>query len=252
MGGHWRAHHYQRTCHSCRSLEFLAHLIFLGITLINIMAKVDMTPASSVIRVALVDDNLQTHRSVQAILRVVSDIELVAQGANGEEVLQLCEQFHPGIVLMDVVMPVMGGIEATKLLHENHPEIKVLVLSSFQDHESVHTMLRNGAVGYLTKDSLVDDLVDTIRTVSRGKMVFSSSAGAQLGAKPQPATNYHLTDRELETLVLMTKGLSVPEIAAKLVISQSTVKYHIDNICRKLGARARSEALVIAIRNNLV
>lgn len=218
----------------------------------SLMAELNINSENKTIRVALVDDNLQTHRSVQAILRAVSDIELVAQGANGEEALQLCKQFQPDIVLMDVVMPVMDGIQATKTLHESHPEIKVLVLSSFQDHESVHTMLRNGAVGYLTKDSLLEDLVDTIRAVSHGKMVFSSSAGAQLAAKPQPATNYHLTDRELATLVIMAEGLSVPEIAVKLVISQSTVKYHIDNICRKLGARARSEALVIAVRNNLV
>jgi len=216
------------------------------------MTETGLPPENSAIRIALVDDNLQTHRSVEAILRAIPDINLVAQAANGEEALQLCEQHNPDIVLMDVIMPVMDGIQAAKKLRESHPQIKVLVLSSFQDHESVHTMLRNGAVGYLTKDSLLQDLVNTIRAVFRGSMVFSSEVGALLAVKPQPTTNYHLTDRELEALVLMAEGLNMPEMAAKLVISQSTVKYHVENICRKLGVRTRSEALVIAAKNNLV
>ena len=209
-------------------------------------------PDVSPIRVVLVDDHAQMHRIIHAILGATSDIKLVGQGANGQEGIALCEQYQPDVALMDVVMPVMGGIEATKVLHERFPAIKVLVLSSFQDHESVYAMLRNGAVGYLTKSSLAQDLADTIRATFQGKMVFSSEVGAQLVSPPQPAVNFHLTDRELEVLVLMAEGMNMPEMAAKLVVSPATAKFHVENICRKLGVRTRSEALVVAAKNNLV
>src|SRR4030067_1060921 len=122
------------------------------------------------IRVVLVDDHLQIHRIVQTILGATSDIKLVGQGANGQEGIALCEQYQPDIVLMDVVMPVIDGIEATKELHERLPMMKILVLSSFQDHESVYAMLRNGAVGYLVKSSLAQDLAETNRATHQGKM----------------------------------------------------------------------------------
>ena len=149
------------------------------------------------IRVVLVDDHVQMHEIVRATLGATADIKLVGQGANGQEGIALCEQHQPDIVLMDVVMPVMGGIEATKELHERLPAVKVIVLSSFLDHESVHAMLRNGAVGYLVKSSLAQDLAETIRSTVHGKMVFSSEVGAQLLSSPQPAVDFHLTDREL-------------------------------------------------------
>jgi len=204
------------------------------------------------IRVVLVDDHLQMHKIVQATLGATTDIKLVGQGANGEEGITLCEQYQPDIALMDVVMPVMDGIEATKVLHERFPDIKILVLSSFHDHESVYAMLRNGAVGYLTKDSLAQDLAETIRATFQGKMVFSSEVGAQLVSSPQPAVNFHLTDRELEVLVLLAEGLTNQQSALKLSISQSTLKYHMTNIFQKLGVQTRSEALVLAAKNNLI
>jgi NarL family two-component system response regulator LiaR len=204
------------------------------------------------IRVVLVDDHFQIHRIVQANLGATPDIKLIGQGANGQEGIALCEQFHPDIVLMDVVMPIMDGIEATQELHEKFPDIKVLVLSSFQDHESVFSMLRNGAVGYLTKGSLAEDLVETIRATYHGKMVFSSEVVAHLMAPPQPSKDFHLTDRELEVLVLLAEGLTNQQSALRLSISQSTLKYHMTNIYRKLDVQTRSEALVLAAKNNLI
>jgi NarL family two-component system response regulator LiaR len=153
---------------------------------------------------------------------------------------------------MDVVMPVLDGIEATKILHERFPEMKILVLSSFQDHESVHAMLQNGAAGYLTKGSLAEDLADTIRATFQGKMVFSSEVGAHLLAPPQPAVDFQLTDRELEVLLIMAEGLTNQQSALRLSISQSTLKYHMNNIYQKLGVQTRSEALVLAAKNNLI
>ena len=204
------------------------------------------------IRVVLVDDHFQIHRIVQAILGATPEIKLVGQGANGQEGIALCEQYQPDIALMDVVMPVMDGIEATKVLHERLPAIKILVLSSFQDHESVHAMLRNGAVGYLTKGSLAQDLAETIRATFQGKMVFSSEVGVHLMTPPQPAVDFHLTDRELEVLVLLADGLTNQQTADKLSISQSTLKFHMANIYQKLGVQTRSEALVLAAKNNLI
>jgi NarL family two-component system response regulator LiaR len=209
-------------------------------------------PADNPIRVVLVDDHAQIHRIVHEILGATTDINLVGQGANGQEGITLCEQYRPDIVLMDVVMPVMDGIEATKILHERFPEIKVLVLSSFQDHESVYTMLRTGAVGYLTKSSLAEDLPETIRATVQGKMVLSSEVGAKLLSPPQPIENFKLTDRELEVLVLLAEGLTNQQTALKLTISTSTLKFHMNNIYQKLGVQTRSEALVLAAKNNLI
>ena len=204
------------------------------------------------IRVVLVDDHHQMHQIVRATLGATTDIKLVGQGANGQEGIALCKQHQPDIVLMDVVMPIMDGIEATRILHERFPNIKVLVLSSFQDHESVYAMLRNGAVGYLIKSSLAQDLAETIRSTVHGKMVFSREVGAQLVSPPQPIVNFHLTDRELEVLVMLAEGLTNQQSAQKLSISQSTLKFHMNNIFEKLGVQTRSEALVLAAKNNLI
>ena len=204
------------------------------------------------IRVVLVDDHSLMHRSVDAILGASTDIKLVGQAANGQEGIELCEQNQPDIVLMDVIMPIMDGIEATKVLHERFPSVKVLVLSSFQDHESVYTMLRNGAVGYLTKSSLSEDLIETIRAAFQGKMVFTKDIVEQLVLPPQPTVNFHLTDRELEVLVLLAEGLTNKQSAQRLSISTSTLKFHMTNIFQKLGVQTRSEALVLAAKNNLI
>jgi len=208
--------------------------------------------AENAIRVVLVDDHFQMHRIIQKILGASTDIKLVGQGANGQEGILLCEQYQPDIALMDVVMPVMDGIEATQILHERYPGIKILVLSSFQDHESVYAMLRNGAVGYLTKGSLAEDLSETIRATYQGKMVFSSDVGAHLVSPPHPTMDFQLTDRELEVLVQLAEGLTNQQTALKLSISTSTLKYHMNNIYRKLGVQTRSEALVLAAKNNLI
>lgn len=209
---------------------------------------------SKPIRIVLVDDHIQIHTVVVALLKEAPDILLVGQAANGQEALDLCRQLKPDIVLMDVVMPVMGGIEATRLLHEQCPDVKALVLSSFQDHSSVVTMLNNGAAGYISKSSLSKDLIETIRTTYQGKMVFSTDVVAQLIATPgqSSSNNFHLTEREMEVLRLMAEGKNMPEIADRLFISQSTVKFHISNICSKLGVSTRSEALIIAAKNGLV
>ena len=117
---------------------------------------------NTAIRILLIDDHRHIHQIVEKLLENVNDIVIVGQGNNGREAIQLCEQLQPDLILMDVVMPVIDGVQATKYINEKFPDVKILVLSSFQDHESVHTMLHYGAVGYLTKGELATQLVSTI------------------------------------------------------------------------------------------
>lgn len=206
------------------------------------------------IRVMLVDDHAHIHKIVSSLLAPVDDIVLVAQCSNGKEALMVCAGARPDIILMDVIMPIMDGIEATQRLRQEFPEIKILVLSAFQDDDSVHAMLARGAVGYILKTSLVQDLVNTIRTIYAGNTVLAAEVARMLLGLPQPeaAHNFKLTARELEILRAMAEGLNNGEIAARFFISQSTVKFHIANLLQKMGVDTRSEAIVLAAKNNLV
>ncbi|MCA9970742.1 MAG: response regulator transcription factor [Anaerolineales bacterium] len=206
------------------------------------------------IRVILIDDHRHVHQATAAILSTVTDIELVAQGSNGLEAIRLCQEYRPDLVLMDVVMPEMDGVAATKAICAQFPGVRVLVLSSFRDHESVHEMLRSGAAGYVTKGSLSRELISTIRATHDGKVVFSPEVAAQLlnPAGQAPVRDFGLTERELEILLLMAEGMNNKQIAHSLTISNSTVKFHISNIVHKMGVETRSEALILAAKNHLV
>jgi NarL family two-component system response regulator LiaR len=207
------------------------------------------------IRILVVDDHKQIHDIISRILDAVSDIMIVGHASNGKEAVELADELHPNLILMDVVMPVMDGIQAAKLIFNKHPEIKILVLSSFHDHESVYQLLREGAIGYVTKESLANSLVGTIKTVMEGQAVISKNILKEIitpQSSPADVYKFKLTDRELEVLVLMADGLTMQQMAGKLSISLSTVKYHSTNIFQKLGAQNRSEALVIALKNNLI
>jgi NarL family two-component system response regulator LiaR len=210
--------------------------------------------ASPPIRVILIDDHSWVHEIVARVLEAHEDIQLVAQGSTGQEAIQLCEIYQPNLILMDVVMPRMGGIEATKLLHQKYPQIKILVLSSFQDEDSVRTMLENGAMGYVLKGALMEDLADVIRATYVGKVVLSDEVSHVLltTSTSTKKQDFGLTRRELEVLQLMAGGLTNGQIATKLVISESTVKFHISNVIYKMGVETRAEAIVIAAKNNLV
>src|SRR5512132_3917568 len=190
------------------------------------------------VRVLVVDDHRHIHDVITRVLIGNPDISIVGQAANGAEAVRLCEEVQPDLVLMDVVMPVMDGLQATERIREKYPDIKILVLSSFQDHESVHQLLRGGAVGYITKDALTSDLVNVIRTTMQGKAVFSPTVIEKLispQVSPTAVEKFNLTDRELEILVAMADGLTLQQMALKFSIALTTVKYHSANIFRKLG-----------------
>lgn len=207
------------------------------------------------IRILLVDDHAWVHQAVTTILKIAPDMRLIGQAQNGMEAVRLCDELQPDLILMDVVMPHINGIEATRMIHEKYAHIKILVLSSFQDDDSVRAMLDSGAMGYVVKGALSGDLISAIRTAMTGASVFSAEVTSVLLKSAQDGADGHdfgLTARELEVLRLMAKGDNNPEIAEKLVISQSTVKFHINNILDKMGVTTRSEAIVIAAKNNLV
>lgn len=211
--------------------------------------------AKTPICILVVDDHRHIHEVITRVLMGIPDMCIVGQAANGAEAVELCEEIRPDLILMDVVMPVMDGMQATERIHNKYPDLKILVLSSFQDHESVHQLLRGGAVGYITKDALANDLVNVIRTTMQGKAVFSPNIIEKLispETSPLAIEKFNLTDRELEILVAMADGLTLQQMALKLSITLSTVKYHSANIFRKLGAQNRSEALVVALKNNLI
>ncbi|MDZ4671763.1 MAG: response regulator transcription factor [Phototrophicales bacterium] len=212
-------------------------------------------PTQPKTRILLVDDHAWVHQAVNTILKIAPDIELIGQAHNGVEALRLCEELCPDLILMDVVMPHINGIEATRIIRERYDTIKILELSSFQDDESVLAMLDSGAMGYVLKGSLTGDLISAIRTAMTGVSVFSAEITSVLLKSNHETTNGHdfgLTARELEVLRLMAKGENNPEIADKLVISQSTVKFHIVNIRDKMKVATRPEAMVLVAKNNIV
>jgi NarL family two-component system response regulator LiaR len=210
-----------------------------------------MTPTKP-IRIILVDDHKVVHQALAEMISFVADFELIAQGSNGQEAVDLCHEYIPDIVLMDVVMPIMDGVEATRKILKRHPSIKVLALSSFQDGVSVNSMLRSGAVGYVLKNAPVDELESIIRTVIEGKAVIDAALMQSILQPHRLEDDPNLSPRELEILNLVASGMSYDQVARCLEISLSTVKFHKQNILLKLDVETRNEAILVAAKNNLI
>ena len=209
---------------------------------------------ADLIRIMIVDDHAEIHRALSSINDLFDDLRVVAHASNGREAISLCAQEVIDVIFMDVIMPVMGGIEATQVIHERYPHIKIFALSSFQVADDVRSMLRAGAVGYLLKNASIDELAHTIRAAQAGTTVLSPEvASALLDPHPaMPTQDYGLTPRELEVLALMIKGLNNKEIAFRLTVSIATVKFHISGIFTKLQVSSRVEAVTLALEKKLV
>jgi len=208
---------------------------------------------NSKIRVMLVDDHAVVRSGLGAFLSVIPDLELVGEAKNGDEAIARCGQFKPDVVLMDLMMPGTNGVRATETIRLKHPAVQVIGLTSFQEDDLVQNALQAGAIGYLMKNVSASELASAIRSAHAGKMTLSSEAAeALMHAHTQAKKVAGLTKREREALKLMVEGLNNTEIAERLVISLSTVKYHISNILMKLGVDNRVAAVAIAIQKKLV
>jgi two-component system, NarL family, response regulator LiaR len=210
--------------------------------------------ATRSIRVMVVDDHELVRSGLEAILDVIDDVELVAQAESGEEAVELCEKLHPDVVLMDLVMPRMDGATATRQIVATCPGTKVLALTSFSDPAMIEEVLRAGAIGCLLKNVTCDELATAIRRAHEGSATLAPEAAGVLihAVVTPPEPPIVLTPREREVMNLLVQGLTNTEIAARLVVSLSTVKTHVSSIIAKLGASTRTEAAAIAVRDHLL
>jgi DNA-binding NarL/FixJ family response regulator len=209
------------------------------------------------IRVLLVDDQALFREGLETLLSVHNDIQVVGQASNGREAVDVAAQVHPNVVLMDVRMPVLDGVRATRLLQETLPECRVIVLTTFDDDEYVFDALRAGAAGYLLKDVASARLVEAIRATARGESILEPSVAAKVIAEFTRVSSLvpsaqmeqlvePLSERELEILALIARGASNREIADQLFIAEGTVKNHVTHILGKLGVRDRTQAALKA------
>jgi NarL family two-component system response regulator LiaR len=208
---------------------------------------------SQPIRVFIADDHPIVRRGIRDLLETEDGILVVGEAANGKDALAQVERLQPDVVLMDLVMPVMEGIEATRQIRSRLPQVSVLVLTSFATDDKVFPAIKAGASGYLIKDTAPEELVGAIRQVQRGQPTLHPLIAQKLlqeiaSPNEQPATPEPLTARELEVLKLVARGLSNQEIAEQLVLSVATVYTHVSNILAKLHLASRTQAALYALR----
>jgi len=209
---------------------------------------------SNPIRVLIVDDHAMVRSGLRNFLLAFSDLELVGEASSGEEALTLCDQTQPDVVLMDMVLPGLDGAQATQTIRQRHPQTQVIALTSFREGDLVERAMKAGAISYLLKDVSSVELAQAIRAAQAGQSTLAPEATQALVEATQhaPAIGHDLTPREREVLALMVEGLTNAKIADRLVISQSTVKFHVSSILSKLGADNRAEAVVLAVEHRLV
>ena len=206
------------------------------------------------IRVLIVDDHEIIRTGITYSLSAFHDLELVGEANSGQEALQLCSETHPDVVLMDMLMPGMDGVQTTQAIKKQHPQVQVLALTSFHDRERVQQAMQAGAAGYLVKGVSAGELAEAIRVAHAGQTILSPEATEALITpdEPRAGLGHDLTQREQEVLALLVKGLSNAEIARQLTITISTTKHHVSAILSKLGAASRAEAVVLAMEHGLI
>jgi NarL family two-component system response regulator LiaR len=211
------------------------------------------------IRVLLVDDHAVVRKGLRALLDRESGIEVTGEAEDGEQALRVADRLRPEVILMDLEMAGIGGIEATRRIAETHPDTKVVVLTSHASDEDVFPALKAGALGYLLKHSAPEDVLQAIRQAYRGETVLHPAIARMVlqelhrpAAPKQPQTTDPLTERELDVLRLVARGMSNQDIADTLVVGEATVRSHVSSILRKLQLASRTQAALYALREGLV
>lgn len=206
------------------------------------------------IRVMIVDDHNMVRKGLATFLKNQTDLDIIGEARDGQEAADLCVRLRPDVVLMDLVMPVLGGVAATRLIRQRCPEAQIIALTSFQEKELVQDALQAGAIGYLLKNVSGEELADAIRQAHTGRPTLAPEAlQALVQATPaEDPLGKDLTRRELEVLGLLAKGMSNPEIAESLCVSRATVKVQVSSILSKLGVSNRGGAISLAIQHKLV
>lgn len=210
--------------------------------------------ASPPIRVLLVDDHTMVRRGLATFLKVFDDLELVGEAADGETAVSLCRQILPDVILMDMVMPDIDGVTATRIIRQNFPTVQIIALTSFKEESLVQSALQAGAISYLLKNVSAEELALAIRAAHAGRGTLAPEIIQAMthAASQPPPPGYDLTEREREVLVLIVAGLNNSEIAEKLFVSPFTIKSHVSNILTKFGVASRTEAAALAVRLGFV
>jgi NarL family two-component system response regulator LiaR len=208
------------------------------------------------IKVLLVDDHEMVRIGLSAVLGTEEDIEVVGEASNGEDGIRLALEYKPDVVLMDLVMDGMDGIETTRKLLKQLPECKVIVLTSYVDDEKMYPAIEAGAFSYLLKTSRAQEIAQAIRAAVEGRSVLESQVASKImnrfrQPKTESAAHEQLTEREMEVLRLIAKGKSNQEVADELFIGIKTVKFHVTNILAKLGVEDRTQAAIYAVKHGL-
>jgi DNA-binding NarL/FixJ family response regulator len=230
----------------------------------NASGSLPVSTPDKKIGVLLVDDHTVVRQGLRMFIDMQSDMEVLGEGANGVEAVELASRFNPDVILMDLLMPVMDGVEATSRLLEKNPQARILILTSSGEDDKLFPAIRAGAQGYLLKDIQPRDLVQAIRETYQGKTQLHPDIARRLmeaishdippkevkqGSLPQELEN--LTEREREVLELIAQGLTNHEIAEKMVISEKTVKTHVSNLLNKLNLEDRTRAAIWALKHGL-
>jgi DNA-binding NarL/FixJ family response regulator len=211
------------------------------------------------VRVLICDDQVVVCEGLRAILSTAPGINVVGIANDGAQALEMIPQTKPDVVLMDLKMPVMNGVQATQQIRIQHPEVRVLILTTYDFDEWVFDAIRSGAAGYLLKDTPRQSLIDAILGTASGKSYLDPAIAGKLMDQishgitvPNPSLKNILSDRELEVLRLLARGLNNPEIAHRLYLSEGTVRNYVSTILTKLGVADRTQAAVLAIRAGIV
>jgi DNA-binding NarL/FixJ family response regulator len=204
------------------------------------------------IRVVIADDHKVVRSGLEQLIATFDDVELVGAAANGEEALALCRKHRPDLVLLDLAMPTMDGIEATRRIREALPDTNIVAFTSFSDRDRILRALDAGAIGYLLKDAEPDELRRGMLAAARGESPLAPKAAAEVLAARMGAADADLSEREREVLVLVASGLANKQIARKLGITEKTVKGHLTRIFQAIGVADRTQAALWAERNGLL